>query len=188
MIRSLRQSLAGALVLLSLPAALSAQTMVTLEDAMTRARADTPGGRAMAAGVAEAAARVTQARSRFLPRVDITESVQRGNEPVFVFSTLLSQQRFTAANVDVQNLNDPAAETNIRTAVAMTQPIYDASTALGVRAAELQRDLVTVDQRQGTQDLALAAARSFVQVLRLEAAERASAGGVAAAESDLDRA
>jgi len=188
MIRSLRQSLAGVLVLFSLPATLSAQTMVTLEDAMARARADTAGARAMAAGVAEAAARVTQARSRFLPRVDITESVQRGNEPVFVFSTLLSQRRFTAANFDVQNLNNPAAETNVRTALAMTQPIYDASTALGVRAAELQRDLVTVDQRQGTQDLALTAARSFVQVLRLEAAERASAAAVAAAESDLDRA
>ncbi len=188
MIRSLRQSLAGVLVLLSLPATLSAQTMVTLEDAMARARADTAGARAMAAGVAEAAARVTQARSRFLPRVDITESVQRGNEPVFVFSTLLSQRRFTAANFDVQNLNNPAAETNVRTAVTMTQPIYDASTALGVRAAELQRDLASVDQRQGTQDLALTAARSFVQVLRLEAAERASAGAVAAAESDLDRA
>jgi outer membrane protein len=188
MIWSLQQRLAGALVILGLPATLSAQTMVTLEDAMARARADTPDARAMAAGVAEAAARVTQARARFLPRVDITESVQRGNEPVFVFSTLLSQRRFTAANFDVGNLNDPAAETNVRTAVAMTQPIYDASTALGVRAAELQRDLATVDQRQGTQDLALTAARSFVQVLRLEAAERASAAAVAAAESDLDRA
>ena len=188
MIRSLRQSLAGALALLSLPATLSAQTTVTLEDAMALARVGTPAARAMAAGVAAATARVAQARARFLPRVDVTESVQRGNEPVFVFSTLLSQRRFTPANFDVQNLNNPAAATNVRTAVTMTQPIYDASTALGVRAAELERDLVTVAQRQETQDLALAAARSFVQVLRLEAAERASAGAVAAAESDLERA
>lgn len=188
MIRSLRRSLAGALLVVGVPATLSAQMTVTLEDAMARARADTPSARAIAAGVAEATARVTQARARFLPRVDITESVQRGNEPVFVFSTLLSQRRFMPANFDVHNLNDPAAETNIRTAVAVTQPVYDAAAALGVRAAELQRDLAAVDQRRGTQDLALAAARSFVQVLRLEAAERASAAAVAAAESDLERA
>jgi outer membrane protein TolC len=187
MIRSLRRSLAGAVLVVGVPAALSAQTTVTMDDAMALARTDTPSARAMSAGVAEAIARVAQARARLLPRVDITESVQRGNEPVFVFSTLLSQRRFMPANFDVQNLNDPAAETNIRTAVAMTQPVYDAAAARGVRSAELQRDLATVDQRRGTQDLALAAARSFVQVLRLEAAERASVAAVAAAESDLER-
>jgi outer membrane protein TolC len=188
MIRILRPSLAGALLVLGVPAALSGQVMVTLDEAMARARADTPAARAMAAGVSEATARVTQARARRLPRVDLTESVQRGNEPVFVFSTLLSQRRFTPANFDVQNLNNPAAETNVRTAVAMTQPLYDAAAVLGVRAAELERDLATVDERRGAQDLALAAARSFVQVLRLEAADRASAAAVAAAESDLGRA
>ena len=188
MIRILRRSLAGALLVLGVPVTLSGQTMVTLDEAMARARADTPAARAMAAGVSEAIARVTQARARLLPRVDVTESVQRGNEPVFVFSTLLSQRRFTPANFDVQNLNNPAAETNVRTAVAMTQPLYDAAAALGVRAAELERDLATVDERTGAQDLALAAARSFVQVLRLEAADRASAAAVAAAESDLGRA
>ena len=187
MIRTFRR-LIGVMLALGLPAAADAQTTLTLDDAMARARADTPGARALAAGVAEANARIEQARSGFLPRVDVTESLQRGNQPVFVFSTLLSQRRFTAANFDVRTLNDPAAETNVRSAVTVNQRLYDAgATRLGVTAAELQRDLATLERTKGTQDLALTAASAFVRVLQLEAAERASAAAVAAAENDLER-
>ena len=187
MIRRLHYSLAGALLTLLVPAA-GAQTMLTLDEAMARARTDTPGARVMAAAVGEAGARVEQARAPRLPRIDVTESVQRGDQPVFVFSTLLSQRRFTAANFDVGNLNDPAAETNVRTGVTASQLLYDAGAVrLGVRAAELQRDFATLSRAQGTQTLAFDAARAFVSVLRLEAAERATNAAVDAAESDLER-
>lgn len=188
MIGSLHCRLAGAALTFLLAPAAGAQTMLTLDEAMARARADTPGARVMAAAVAEAGARVEQARAPLLPRIDVTESVQRGDQPVFVFSSLLSQRRFTAANFEVGSLNDPAAETNVRTGVTVSQLLYDAGAArLGVRAAELQRDGTTLEQAQGTQILAFDAARSFVSVLRLEAAERAANAAVAAAESDLER-
>jgi len=179
---------AAAVLAVGLPVAVHAQTTLTLDDAMARAGARTPAAHAMAAGVAEAAARVERARSGFFPRVDVTESLQRGNEPVFVFSSLLSQRRFSAANFDVHNLNEPAAETNVRSAIAVTQQLFDGgATRLGVRAAELQRDLATLEQAWGTQDLALGAARAFVRVLQLEASLRASGAAVSAAESDLER-
>ena len=185
----MRKWLAGAALALGVSAPAEAQTMVTLEEAMALARTGTPAARALASSVAEADARVTQARSGFFPRIDVTESIQRGNQPVFVFSTLLSQRRFAAANFDVQTLNHPAPETNIRTAIGITQHVYDAGTArLAVRGAELRRDLVTLDQSAGTQDLAFSGARAFVRVLELEAEQRASAAAVAAAESDLERA
>ncbi|HZJ33022.1 MAG TPA: TolC family protein [Vicinamibacterales bacterium] len=188
MMRTFSHWLAAASLAFSLPASAGAQTTVTLAEAMARARTDTPGARAMAAGLAEAGARVEQARAVLLPRIDVTESVQRGDQPVFVFSTLLSQRRFTAANFDVGTLNNPAAETNVRTGVAASQLLYDGGAArYGVRAAELQRDHAALERTQGTQALAFAAARSFVSVLRLEAAERAANAAVAAAESDLER-
>ena len=162
--------------------------MITLEDAMARARASTPGARVLAAGVAAAGARVTQARSGFFPRIDVTQSIQRGNQPVYVFSTLLSQRRFAADNFDIQRLNHPAAETNVRTTVGVNQALYDAGTTrLTVRGAELRHDLATLEQSHGAQDLAFDAARAFVRVLQLESAERARASAVAAAESDLER-
>ena len=180
--------LLGAALALAVSAPVETQTMVTLEEAMARARTNTPGARALAASVAVADARVTEARSGFFPRLDVTQSIQRGNQPVFVFSTLLSQRRFAAANFAVQTLNHPAPETNVRTAVGITQHLYDAGASrLAVRGAELRRDLVTLDQSAGTQDLAVSGARAFVRVLTLEAEERATAAAVAAAESDLER-
>jgi outer membrane protein TolC len=188
LVRALGGTLVAALIAAA-PAGVGAQTTLTLEEAMARARATTPEARALDAAVEEAAARVRQARSGYLPRVDVSESVQRGNQPVFVFSSLLSQRRFTTANFDVATLNDPPPLTNVRTAVTVEQRVFDAGlTRLGVRAADLGRDLAVLERVRGAQDLALAAAQSFARVLQLEASERATAAAVAAARSDLERA
>ena len=188
LVRALGGTLVAALIAAA-PAGVGAQTTLTLEEAMARARATTPEARGLDAAAEEAAARVRQARSGYLPRVDVSESVQRGNQPVFVFSSLLSQRRFTTANFDVATLNDPPPLTNVRTAVTVEQHVFDAGlTRLGVRAAELGRDLAVLERVRGAQDLALVAARSFARVLQLESAERAAAAAVAAARSDLERA
>lgn len=187
MTQRLRYGLLGAALTLGTAAHAGAQVTLTLDEAMARARTATPAARATTAAVAEATVRITEARSGFLPRVDVSGSVQRGNQPVYVFSTLLSQRRFTAENFDIQNLNQPAPETNVRTAIGINQHVYDATVPHAVRAAELQRDLAALDHAKGTRDLAFQAAQAFVRVLQLEAAERATLGAVAAAESDLTR-
>jgi outer membrane protein TolC len=184
----------AALVLLlaglaGMPAPALAQTTLTLEEAMTRARASTPAARASSAAVGEADARVRQARSGFFPSVDVTEGVHRGNQPVFVFSSLLSQRRFTEANFAIAALNHPDAVTNTRTSIAFEQPVFDAGlTRLAVQAASLGRDLAAAERDRTAQDLALGAARAYVRVLETEAALRATDAAVAAAESDLERA
>lgn len=170
------------------PLTASAQSRLTLEDAMRRARTATPEARALEAAEREAEARIRQARSGFYPRVDISESVQRGNQPVFVFSSLLSQRRFAAANFAIPELNHPAPVTNTRTALLLDQPLFDAGqTRLAVQAASLGRDLTNLERQRGGQDLAVRASQAFVRVLQLEAAVRAAAAAVAAAESDLQR-
>ena len=184
--------LAGPLVLLALlalPAPLSAQEPLTLADAMARARTATPGARALTAAGGEAAERVRQARAGYFPRVDVAESVQRGDQPVFVFGSLLSQRRFTAANFAVDELNDPAAITNVRTTVVAEQPVWDAGlTRLRVEQAEIDRAIAAASRARSSQDLSVAAAAAFVQALQLEAVQRASQAAVEAAESDRERA
>ena len=166
-----------------------AQTPLTLEDAIRRARGDTADARALASAIDEANARVQQAQSGFWPRVDVTETVQRGNQPVFVFSSLLSQRRFTAANFAIPALNHPDPITNTRTAVALEQRIFDSGlTYLGVQAATLEREAASARRDAARQDLAFRAAQAFVQVLQLEATARATDAAVAAAESDRQRA
>jgi outer membrane protein TolC len=156
---------------------------------MKRARVSTPEARALSSAVGEAEARVRQARSGFFPRVDLSETVQRGNQPVFVFSSLLSQRQFTEANFAIAELNHPQAVTNTRTAVAIEQPVFDAGlTRLAVQATSLGREVAVAERDRAAQDLALGAAHAYVRVLQTEAAVHASDAAVAAAESDLQRA
>jgi outer membrane protein TolC len=165
------------------------QTPLTLEEAMTRARGETDDARALASTIEEADARVQRAQAGFWPRVDVTETVQRGNHPVFAFSALLAQRRFTAANFAISSLNHPDPVTNTRTAIGIEQTLFDAGlTTLGMKAARLGRDVAAAAREAGEQDLAFRAAHAFVRVLQLEAAVRATEAAVAAAESDRQRA
>ena len=75
-----------ATLFVALPAA--AQSPLSLSDAIARAKAHNPDAGSAAAAEREAADRVTQARGGYFPKVDVTESWQRGNHPVFVFSSL----------------------------------------------------------------------------------------------------
>jgi outer membrane protein TolC len=166
-----------------------AQTPLTLEDAIRRAQGETADARALASAIDEAKARIQRAQSGFWPRVDVTETVQRGNQPVFVFSSLLSQRRFTTENFAIPALNHPDPVTNTRTAVALEQRVFDSGlTRLGVQAATLGREAASASRDAARQDLAFRAAQAFVQVLQLEATARATDAAVAAAESDRQRA
>ena len=182
------------LVALVVAAALSstlveAQTTLTLEEAMNQARGNTAEARALASTIDEAEAQVRQAQSGFWPRVDLAETVQRGNQPVFVFSSLLSQRRFSAANFAIPALNHPDPVTNTRTGIVVEQRIFDSGlTLLAVEAAKLNRDVASAAQDGSSRDLAFRAAQAFVRVLQLEAAVRATDAAVTAADSDQQRA
>ena len=165
-----------------------AQTL-TLDDAIRQAQGETAAARALASSIDEANARIDRAQSGYWPRVDLAETVQRGNQPVYVFSSLLSQRRFSAANFAIPSLNNPDPVTNTRTAVTLDQPIYNAGlTRLGVQAATLERDMATAALGTARQDLGFRAAQAFVRVLQLEATLRVTDAAVAAAESDRQRA
>ena len=166
-----------------------AQTALTLEDAMRRAQGETPEARSLASAVGEADARVQRAQSGYWPRVDVSETVQRGDQPVFVFSSLLAQRRFTMANFAIPALNYPDPVTNTRTAITVEQSVFNAGlTSLGVQASKLNRDMAAATHDVGRQELAFRAAQAFVAVLQREASVRAAEAAVAAAESDRQRA
>ncbi len=120
-----------------------AQASLTLEDAITRAQGVTADARALASAIDEADARIQRTQSGFWPRVDVTEAVQRGNQPVFVFGSLLSQRRFTAADFAIPALNHPDPVTNTRTAVCVdcggAQGVYAPGAIRPVIRANLER-------------------------------------------------
>jgi outer membrane protein len=165
----------------------SGQAPLSLDQAVERALARNPGTGVVAAAEREAGHRVTQARSGYLPRVDLVESWQRGNQPVFVFSSLLSQRLFTEANFAIASLNHPAAIDNFKTAVALEQPIFNGTTRGSLAAAETARELAATTRTAVDQQLASAAVGAYARVLVAAAAVRSAteAGVRATADREL---
>ena len=64
-------------------------------------------------------------RAGYLPRIDFEQSYAGGNNPVYVFGTLLTQRRFTASNFGLASLNDPGAIDNLQTRIAAQGTIWD---------------------------------------------------------------
>jgi outer membrane protein len=183
----MRRFTAAVLVSLAWGVPLGAQVQLTLADAMERARRQTPEARAAAAGEAEAEERTRQARGAYLPTLDVTTSAQRGDHPVFVFSSLLAQRRFTEANFAIAALNEPPAISNIRTYVGAQQSVWDGGqTRSSVALADIARREASTAASVARQDLALQAARAYLDVVGAEAQEAAAAAAVAAAAESVE--
>jgi outer membrane protein len=177
-----------ATLFVALPAA--AQSPLSLSEAIARAKARNPDAGAAAAAEREAAARVTQARGGHLPKVDVAESWQRGNDPVFVFGSRLAQRRFTAAdfapNSRLDALNHPDATDNFRAAVSVEQSLFDRTTSANIRAASIGRDMAATGKRLVDHDLTAAVTDAFGRVLDASATVRSAAAAVEAARADRD--
>lgn len=171
---------------LGLAAPAAAQTPLTLAEAIARARSQNPDAGSAAAAEREAAERVTQARAGYLPRVDVTESWQRGNQPVFVFSSLLGQRRFTSADFALGALNDPDALDNFRSAVTVEQSLFDGATKTNVAAAGIGHDMATARRTMVDHDLAAGVAAAYGRVLVAAAAGQSAAAAAETARADRE--
>ena len=169
---------------LSVPA--TAQTPLTLAEAIARARARNLDARASAAAEREAAQRVTQARAGYWPRVDLAESWQRGNQPVFVFSSLLAQRRFTAADFGLGALNHPDARGNFRTALTVEQPLFDGVARARTTAAGIDHEMANASRRLVDQDLAMSVTAAYGRVLAAAGARRSADAAMDTAQADRE--
>ena len=121
------------------------------------------------AGQRESDARASEARASYFPRVDFVEAWQRGNNPVFVFGSLLSQQRFTMANFALDALNHPDPLTNYHAAFSVDQPIYDSARISGIKSAGLGQQMAAASLAEARADLALATTRAYGDALQATA-------------------
>ena len=171
---------------LGLAAPAAAQTPLTLTEAIARARAQNPDAGSTAAAEREAAQRVTQARAGYLPKVDVAESWQRGNQPVFVFSSLLAQRQFTAADFALDALNHPDALDNFRSAVMVEQSLFDGATRANVAAAGIGHDMATASRTMVDHDLAASVTDAYGRVLVAAAASQSAAAAAETARADRE--
>lgn len=177
--------LASALV----PVSAIAQEPLTVDAAVQAAVAHNASLRAARAGLDEAAARTTEARSGFYPRLSVSEAWQRGDEPVFVFGSLLSSRQFSASNFAIEALNHPEPIGFFHTTFGVEQLIYDGGRQRAAAAsASLGRDIAMMSVDQAAAGIALQTTQTFGRLLASEAATRAADAGLESARQDLTRA
>ena len=103
----------------------SLDTPLTLHEAIENGLSSNPRITAVHSQVNASEARVSQARSGFFPHVDISESFNRTNNPMWAFGTKLNQEVISQADFDPAELNDPEAIDNFSTVLSATLPLYD---------------------------------------------------------------
>jgi len=166
-----------------------AQEPLSLRDAVKLALAHNQTIAAASAGACAAEARIGEARSGRLPKLNYSESFNRGNNPVFVFSSLLTQHQFAAANFSLGPLNRPDALNNFQSHLTVDQVVYDGGrTHQAVRSAELAHGISSEDGRRANMEVLAGVAHAYYGTLLAEANLMAAGEAVRSAEADLARA
>ncbi len=177
------------LVFLILAGPLAAQAPLSLREAVQLALAAHPAVEAGRSGVRAAETRIREARSGYLPKLNYSETWLRSNNPVIVFSSLLTQHQFTMENFQLGPLNRPDALNNFQSQIAIDQLVYDAGqTRLGIRSAELGRDISAEDERRTEMNTIANVVRAYHGAALAEESLKVADEAVRSAEADLNRA
>jgi outer membrane protein TolC len=148
--------------------------------------------KSMAASVAAqraAESRIAEARSGYLPKVNYSESWARSDNPVFVFSSLLTQHQFGEQNFQIGPLNRPDFLNNFQSQVTADETVYDGGqTRHALRSAELAKDLASEEGRRTQMEVIASVIQSYHDSLLGVEQLNATNQAMRSAEADLDRA
>jgi outer membrane protein len=166
-----------------------AEEGLTLAGAVATALQQHPSMDVAAARIRAADARIQLARGSYLPKVNYQESWARSNNPVFVFSSLLTQHQFSANNFNLGPLNRPDALNNFQSTVSVDQVVYDAGQIrAGVKSAEIGRRMTDEERRSIRMNVIGGVVRSYYSVVLARESLAAALEAVRSAEADLERA
>ena len=157
---------------------------LTLEQAVEVALEQNPAFQATFDEKEAASARLKQAEAARFPRFDFNQDFTRGDNPVYVFGTKLTQRQFTAADFALNQLNAPVPIDNFQTRLDAQWRIFDGRlTAFQRRSAKKLVTATDFQTEQARQDLILEVVRSYDAVLVLQEDLRAADQAVKTAEA-----
>lgn len=127
---------------------------LTLEDAVLKAVESSHGLKSVSAARDGAKAMADEAGHMRLPVLTYQSSYTYGDDPVYVFGTLLRQKQFTSADFALDKLNSPSARTNFSNSLQLELPLFTGFKISNYRrlgeTALQQADSSAVYARQGT--------------------------------------
>jgi outer membrane protein len=166
-----------------------AQASLSLKEAVRMALEKNSSIQASGAARDAAESKIQEAHGGFLPKVNYSESWARSDNPVFVFSSLLTQHQFGEQNFLLGPLNRPDFLNNFQSLVTVDQTLFDAGqTRHAVREAGLTKDIAGEDHRLTQMEVIAAVVRAYydaaLSIEQVKAADQAAHS----AEADLQRA
>ena len=176
-------------LLLVLAVPLLAQDTLSLREAVRLALRENKGIVATNAGMQASAAHIDEARAGRLPKLNYSESFTRSDNPVFVFSSLLTQHQFGSENFNIGPLNRPASLNNFQSQLTVDQILYDAGqTRNAVKSADLSRQMTGEEQRRTKMQVIAGAVRAYYGAVLAAESLKTAEQALKSAEADLTRA
>ena len=161
---------------------------VTLRQAVMLALQQNPEFRTSTDEADAARARLKQVQSAWFPRFDFRQDFTRGNNPVYVFGTKLTQRQFSTADFALNNLNTPTPLDNFQTRFDGQWRLFDSGETLHhQRSAKRLVTAADFQTEQARQDLILEVVRDYYGVLVLEESAKAAEEAVKTAEASARR-
>ncbi len=174
---------------LGTPSLKARQATLSLAEAASRALEHNPELAIDAPGQAAARMDLKAGRAGYLPRIDFEQSLTGGNNPVYVFGTLLTQQGFGSANFALDALNSPDPVKNLQTRFTAQQTIYDfGRTSKRVESARLGIDSADLDHEEHVRQVLLATCDAYYSVSLAHSALETARTSIASAEAFVQQA
>ncbi len=159
---------------------------LTLADAVQTALQHNPAVEAADAYSEAVKNGITAAKAGRYPRVDFSETAMRGNNPVYVFGSLLSQGQFAAPNFALPYLNFPPPLNNFRSQFTAAMPLWDAGqTSRHVKGAQFESQGATKASERTKQEIIFSVIQAYLNGLLAREGMRVAEASVAAADSDM---
>jgi outer membrane protein len=163
---SMRQTALLSLLLMWMAPAPALAEGITLTDALRQGVANRPLTQAARHDTEAMAAEAEGARSRFLPRITLSERFTWTDEPAAGVFMRLNQQRLT---MDDMFSTDPPARRNFETRLTVEQSLFDADLRYGMQRARQGVAAASAKQRWSEEEAAMDVFRAYLRVQQAQA-------------------
>lgn len=172
---------------------ISAQSLfpasLSLEHAVEKAIENNPLTRLSESKVKIADLKIKEAGTGRLPAAEFSQSITRSNDPVFVFSSMLQQGRFTASNFALHSLNEPKGMFNFHSGVTAQMPLFDQhQTRARIDQAEIGKQQTELQAESVRQQLRYQVIRNFYGAILAKALVDVASEAVRSADANSKKA
>ncbi len=157
-----------------------------LQQALRLALENSPRLQKAEARVTAAQAGIAEQKAGFYPKLEAEENGTRGDDPVYVFGSLLRQHRFGAEDFQTAHLNQPAPLTDWSMAIQTNVLFWNGGARhQALHGAELRRLQAQLGQEQSRQQVLFTTLEAYAGLQAARQNEQAAARGQAAATALL---